>query len=239
MEFRPETFSLGVIDLFSVLLPGATLTCALLKVFQERLCALLPRCYELSEVAQWAMFLFVSYLLGHYIFLLGAKLDDWIYDPLRKAPSEKSLKGRLADRLFGTTRDLAVSHVEKQLPKSDEWTPGKNEHHLMNAFQWAKARLAIQSPAALLDVQRLEADSKFFRSFVVVLAILTLGFFYRAIIGQDTQTSLGSIALCLLLLFLSGWRYVERRFKATQQVYWYVIVIDRFPPPSRESIDRT
>jgi hypothetical protein len=42
----------------------------------------------------------------------------------------------------------------------------------INAFQWCKALLNIESPQSLAVVQRFEVDSKFFRCFTVVLLIL-------------------------------------------------------------------
>lgn len=42
----------------------------------------------------------------------------------------------------------------------------------INAFQWCKALLNVESPQNLAVVQRFEADSKFFRCFTVVLLIL-------------------------------------------------------------------
>jgi len=42
----------------------------------------------------------------------------------------------------------------------------------INAFQWCKALLNVESPQSLAVVQRFEVDSKFFRCFTAVLLIL-------------------------------------------------------------------
>jgi hypothetical protein len=44
----------------------------------------------------------------------------------------------------------------------------------MNGFQWSKIWLSEKHPEGLFAVQRFEADSKFFRSFVIVLPVLTV-----------------------------------------------------------------
>src|SRR5215472_12867648 len=84
MKFEPETFFVGVIDFFSVMLPGAVIT-YLLK--DEALCELNRAGFPeiQGEAAGWAMFLFCSYLMGHFIFLIGSKLDDWVYQRIRDA----------------------------------------------------------------------------------------------------------------------------------------------------------
>ena len=100
---------------------------------------------------------------------------------------------------------------------------------VINAFQWAKARLIIQCPSALLEVQRFEADSKFFRSLVVVLLFLAVWLSWKAFSGNLSWLV---VLLCLFFSGLSFWRYAERRFKATQQAYWYVITLERSTSPS-------
>src|SRR4051812_10521593 len=88
----------------------------------------------------------------------------------------------------------------------------------INAVQWCRARLSKEHPAALVDVHRFEADSKFFRSFVVVLFGLAI---YFAAIHRD----LPRLGWSLPFLIPALWRYIDQRFKATQQAYWSTIVL--------------
>jgi hypothetical protein len=260
MKFEPETFFIGVIDFFSVMLPGAVMT-YLLK--DKALCELNRAGFPeiQGEAAGWAMFLFCSYLMGHFIFLIGSKLDDWVYQRVRDAnktsePTSASKKRWaftiwlnkkafiiwlnkklcaftiwLNKKLFSKAPDLAVDKVgaikERYLP--DEDLPNVGKQPVVNAFQWAKAKLAIGSPGALVEVQRLEADSKFFRSFVVVLFVLLV---WTSLIAVQGRISWWIVFACLAFLVLSLWRYIERRFKATQQAYWYVLTMEHCPPPS-------
>jgi hypothetical protein len=219
MEIKPETFFIGVIDFFSVMLPGAVVTyLAKAEVSPVLFGNVFPE--YTSEAEGWAVFLFSSYLLGHFVFLIGSKFDD-TYDCIRKAAEGKpshALWRWLGKRLLPKDAHLAVGKVtqikKKHLPELD----GKI---IINAFQWAKARLIIQCPSALQEVHRFEADSKFFRSLLVVLLILTI----VVIVKGKPLLSL----VCLALSCLSFWRYVERRFKATEQAYRYIITLETCP----------
>ena len=89
----------------------------------------------------------------------------------------------------------------------------------INTFQWCKALLNAESPASLAVVQRFEADSKFFRCFTVVLLLLLIAWPWQH------QWPLVGIPVVLVLLLLALWRYMEQRYKATNQAYWSVITL--------------
>jgi hypothetical protein len=312
VKFEPQTFFIGVIDLFSILLPGALAT-ALVKRAAEPILfpAIFP--YHTGETVGWGVFLFASYLLGHFIFLFGSFLDDLTYqrlrnwakdaevallkeikkqiddvnkdgkivlligianqtqdameeskqhqkhllgkieeeipqirDKLQKEPSceaeHLAALDKIADeirkyssrhdsffhrrfkwilrQIFSENPDLAVNRV---LEIKRGYVPDVKGKAVINAFQWAKAHLGIKYPTALVEVQRLEADSKFFRSLVIVLLFLSSWLFWKTFRGNLNCL----IALsCLVFCGLSFWRYVERRFKSTQQAYWFVISLE-------------
>jgi hypothetical protein len=166
-------------DFFSIFLPGAVLTYLLQADLGPML---LPKTYSSLQGTQAGLvFLFASYLLGHFLFLVASLLDEYAYDPIRKATDGEQitrlLSGRrLSPRLlrwlarvcFKTRPDAAVNRVvqikESYLKRIQ--APGA-----VNAFQWSKAQLALDHPEALATVNRFEADSKFFRSFVPMLLI--------------------------------------------------------------------
>lgn len=80
MNFDPQKFFIGLMDFFSILLPGALLTYLLMGEMGP--VVLGDRYATLAGAEAWAAFLFASYLLGHLVFLLGSWLDG-IYDWLR------------------------------------------------------------------------------------------------------------------------------------------------------------
>lgn len=81
MNFDPQRFFIGLMDFFSILLPGALLTWLLMGEVGP--VVLGDRYANLDGAQAWAAFLFASYLFGHLIFLLGSWLDEF-YDWARR-----------------------------------------------------------------------------------------------------------------------------------------------------------
>ena len=91
---------------------------------------------------------------------------------------------------------------------------------VINNFQWCKVvPLNAENPASLAVVQRFEADSKFFRCLAVVLLLLLIAWPL-----QHRWPPFG-VPVLVALLLLALWRYMEQRFKATNQAYWSVITL--------------
>jgi 8-oxo-dGTP pyrophosphatase MutT (NUDIX family) len=236
MSFEPQKFFIGVIEFFSILLPGAVLT----YLFKD---AVGPQILDggyghLHGTESWLVFLFSSYLLGHFLFFIGSRLDDFAYDPLRKMTNDKQitrvLNGRelspkvlrwLAWLCFKKDADAAVDRV---VPIKENYLERIDAPEAVNAFQWCKARLSTEHPEALATVNRFEADSKFFRSFVPVLLVV-LG---TALHHHQWWLAMGSI-VAVGLAFL---RYMEQRFKSTQQAYWHILTMEASKEPSSSNV---
>ena len=237
MAFEPQKFYLGVVDFFGVILPGGILT----FLVKDRLGHYLfgDPYYQLTGPKGWVAFLGASYLLGHFVFLVGAwVLDDLAYDPLRKASYGEQISRLAVDkrlsllalrwlaRIFlGKESDRAVRQAIKI---KKHYAGGIEAADAINAFQWSKAKLTISHPAAIEQVHRFEADSKFFRS-VVVLCILIIAVLFPFNFVRD-QIAFISIPVVVLAF----WRYVDQRLKATTQSYWYMITLEgRIDSPLR------
>ncbi len=225
MSFEPQKFFIGLMDFFSILLPGALLSYAIRDRIGEQ--ALGLRLADMGESEGWLVFFFSSYLLGHFIFLLGSWFDEF-YDLARRRTQTQRLKelarwGTLHPKwkrallwlVFKQEKDKALDRVlaikRKQLDRLQA-------ADAVNAFQWAKLRLALEKPEVLATVQRFEADSKFFRSVVVVLFVLPFA-----------ATSAQRHALApywIVFVLLAFWRYMEQRHKASSQAYWSVIALE-------------
>ena len=228
MSFEPQKFFIGLIDFFAILLPGGLLTFLVKDHVGPRLLG--NDYYHLTGTNGWVAFLASSYLLGHFVFLIGAGLlDDYAYDPVRRASYGEQIKklarGKrlsplfqrwLSRIFFGKEMDLAVKHAVKI--KERQLGP-LEASNAINAFQWSKAKLTIEHPQAMEAVQRFEADSKFFRS-LVILCILII-----AVLVPLKWLDHGSALtwVCVPIGLLAFWRYVDQRLKATQQAYWYII----------------
>jgi 8-oxo-dGTP pyrophosphatase MutT (NUDIX family) len=229
MNFEPQKFFIGLVDFFTILMPGAMITYVVKDWGAANLFGL-NFGIGLDRTETIIVFLFFSYLLGHFIFLISAILDEWLYDPLRALTDWGQITKKLAageplsqrwkrnfansSSIFGNNADNAV--IQAQRIKARALSSLEAED-AVNAFQWCKARLTKDLPEGLVAVQRFEADSKFFRSFFVVLGILTLAFLVRC---------QWAALLCLFGMLLALWRYVDLRFKATQQAYWYIIALE-------------
>lgn len=226
MNFDPQKFFVGLMDFFSILLPGALFT----YVVMDRAGPMVlgARYHTLDNAEAWAAFLFSSYLLGHLIFLLGSWLDEF-YDWARRRTLNAQIERIARDEpplhwfvrvlvwlVFRDERDLAVDRAGRIKSQTLGALQAKDA---INTFQWCKALLTIESPESLAVVQRFEADSKFFRCLTVVLLLLL------ALWPLQHRWPIAAIPLVLGLLLLAFWRYLEQRFKATKQAYWSVITL--------------
>jgi 8-oxo-dGTP pyrophosphatase MutT (NUDIX family) len=229
MDLEPKKFFIGVIDLFSVLLPGALLT-FLLMVDEGGPFFLGTSSKHLTGAAGWLAFFFSSYLLGHFIFLLGAALlDDFVYDRIRNATYTKEIR-RLANGEGPSSpiaRYIAKLVTKKQTDDAQDRAIKIKQHYVnpvspdsaINAFQWCKARLTLENLSdATATVQRFEADSKFFRSFTVVIVVLIV----LSLLKGKVLVALVSLPFLALAL----WRYIDQRLKSVDQAYWYVISLE-------------
>lgn len=222
----PNLF-LGLMEIFSILLPGAVCT----YLLKDDLAPLFlgARYGRFGEAEGWIVFLFASYLLGHIVFLLGAwLLDDFVYDPIRNATADRQME-RLADggRISPlVARMLARWLVKEATDRALRLAVQIKNHALeplgdasaVNAFQWSKARLTLKHKDAMATVERFEADSKFFRSLVIVLA---------ALVPWALWNERPALAGCAVgLLVLAFWRYMDQRLKATSHAYSYIITIE-------------
>jgi len=226
MSFEPEKFFIGLMDFFSILLPGALLT---YLVMDETGSAVLGERYsKLAGAEAWAAFLFASYLFGHPVFLLGSWLDEfyeWARSYILNAQIARLARRRqllhwfaraLIWLVFKRERNLAVDRAKKIKEEALDRLQAKNA---INTFQWCKTFLNVESPASLAVVQRFEADSKFFRSFTVVLLLLLAAW------PLQHKWPQAAMPVVLVLLLLALWRYMEQRLKATNQAYWSVITL--------------
>jgi 8-oxo-dGTP pyrophosphatase MutT (NUDIX family) len=237
MGFEPQKLLIGLVDFFAVLLPGALFT----FLFADTAGPLLMgnRYATLAGSSREAAFVLVSYLTGHFVFLIGSLvLDGFCYDPFRNATKIGQIR-RLAvsaskvPRQPGRIRRALLHHLkfaDCDIPLRQAELLKKRElgrlgaGSAMNTFQWAKISLSLSGTDAATDVHRFEADSKFFRSLVVVLscwAAWSAGHLWW-------KPAIFSIVLgaCAFV------RYIEQRMKATRQAYWAVLARHATDPAS-------
>lgn len=200
MDFKPGDFFVGIIDFFAILMPGALLTYTAKDFAQQQIFGeFLPKLQ--SESQGWVAFIFSSYLLGHFIFLTGSFLDRTLYDRFRKRWLIEN-----DDRLF----KRAQSIKEQALDDS-------SYEEIVNTFKWAKAQVQLFYPTAATEIHRLEADSKFFRSLIIVLCIITFILLYKF--------AWLAALVSVFLMGLSFVRYADQRYKSTMLAYTCLLVM--------------
>jgi hypothetical protein len=232
MSIEPEKFFVGLMDFFAILLPGALATFLIMDDVGQMVIG--DRFNSLKGPEGWAAFFIASYLSGHVIFLLGSWLDEF-YDRLRRQSLNRQI-ARLARRgrllpwparalvwiIFKGERDVAVDRASRLKRHS---LGSIDAASAVNTFQWSKALLTLESPASLAVVQRFEADSKFFRSFAVLLLALAVTWPLHRRWPLDQRWPAWGIVVVIALLLLALLRYMEQRYKATNQAYWSVITL--------------
>jgi type IV secretory pathway TrbD component len=197
---KPSEFFVGVIDFFAILLPGAIATAVLAPRVGPALLGPLFAAPK-SDAESWAMFGVSAYFLGHLIFLVGSYIDP-LYNAVRqrREPYDNESAFSAAERV----RDALVDAAERKA---------------LNPFQWSRSVLLAVCPAAAEDVHRLEADSKFFRSLLVVCLLAA-----AVLVGSDRPAA--ALVACALVVPCFA-RYYERRLKSTTQAYQHVVTLYR------------
>lgn len=181
-SYKAVDFYLGVVDLFSILLPGAMLA------FLAGLCipwsssSLSPVNRALSEpFARYAAFVILAYVLGHFLSALGSTALDHVYDRWYKRYLGKKL-----------------NHRREQVKPILARTVGAGTND--NSLDWTLAVIRVRAPGAFTQLDRFEADSKFFRSVTVVLLLA----WPLLLFAKQGYWSLeGAIALLLVLTFFA------------------------------------
>jgi len=193
---KPTDYFVGMIDFFSVFLPGGMFTFVTYSKYKSFFFGVVP--LEGSQV--WIGFLFFSYLLGHIIYMIGARLDP-LYEKHRR--SRNPYTNELA---FQRASDIKHKFLSG------------NESGSVNTFQWSTSVLTTSYPDAMNEINRLVADQKFFRSLVVAVPLISL----ILIFNSDNLQAVVFFALIIPCYI----RYYERRLKSTKRAYQYVIMLE-------------
>jgi hypothetical protein len=258
---KPGDLLLGVSDFFAVLLPGALVILVGIGVAYElHSDAIAPLFVALKDGKVWWAAGVIAYAIGHIVASWGSRLDD-LFERDKVRHERGELKGcaervleHFARRAFAIVPDRGAqsnqleptpepkSNPPKAVRKSftgrvvralttDAWQQAKNDGKLINAYKLSRITLNLRAPNVYAEVIRLEADSKFFRSLVVV-ATLTLAACLIMLGGRllslghpslDTLTpvlfSFAYLSAAFLTLRLAYSRYCELRLKAIQLAF--------------------
>lgn len=174
---KPSEFFIGVVDLFAILLPGAIATWIAIHFSETHR---LPVLMSLGLAEASGAVAWLAFFVSAYI--LG-HLAHTVSSYLDRLPWMRQ-----------RCREV-VARVDPAAAQTD------------TAVKDALAFLLIVEPHTLTEVRRLEADSKFFRSLVMVIALV----FLRLVFGLNNQVHVVGALTCIGLLSLSFVCYSERR----------------------------
>ncbi len=236
---KPGDFFVGVTDLFSVLLPGAVLTFFAMRAEQSLGRADLFGLLQLKEASGYTAFVVSAFLLGHLVDMVGAAVLDPIYDFtyadfMRYPHGFRSWLKRIPMRSSKRNRDWYNFHVHDLKPAE---TVEQQQDPVFAAarslagqkpagdrlYQWCRDWLQMHNPPSLLEPDRLQANSKFFRSLVVVNASFVALFWsvadFREALSGTIACNMLWMTSCLVVMAFSFLRYADLRWKAVQHVY--------------------
>ena len=249
MFFKPKDFFIGVVDFFSVIVPGALVTYFLMgqvdgDVFGAGKAFPLPE----TQTQGWIVFLVATYIIGNIIFLISSLLlDKYVYDRYLRKRFTKNFD--LAYHTATAIRNQYIhtdswinqhTHDGKLSEKEGEALLSKKKCEIINTFKWGQKFLFTKYPETLTDIKKIVADSKLFRSLVVAFFIMGLVLLANSMLSVNDAWLTG---VCFLILsLLSLFRYSHLRYKSTQQTYDYIITIHhlekgKLPDSSAQSHD--
>lgn len=214
---KPSDFYIGVVEFFGVLLPGAAITYLLQPFLVENIPTFwLPT----SSTKGWVMFIVLAYIAGHLLHGLGSELlDKYVYDKFYIRYCKKdhykvsaTIKNEAKKNELDLEKEVEASKTLLALIYLNETANSQGT----NYYDWCLSDVRVHVPAGASEVDRIQADSKFFRSMFFVFLIAGI------ICGLNDQFDLlfGTIAFA----FFALWRFCKLRWTATKRVYEYYLL---------------
>lgn len=226
---KPSDLFVGVIDFFSTLVPGAI---AAFFLSSEMPTPAGWPSIEHGSAEGWVVFAVVAYVLGHLIAAVGSALLDPLYDRVyvrwRRASSKLPLGVRVGLVVGKSNLEDELLIAAKALKKQQlTWMAGSanvRADDISNTFWWAGAVVRMQAPPGAAEVDALTAQSKLFRSVVLLvpLAAFSTGWYWSP-----------EISIWVVVLLLSIWRFMGLRWGATERTYEYFLATAVVRPQGR------
>ena len=191
-----DNLKVYILDILSILLPGGLVMVVLSHVcpLNDAFLSVFPERKE--EWINVVVYMGAAYILGHFIFFIGSFLDGWIFENVKK--------------VFWNDHRLTAYVLALKKAKT-----GIDDRDILNAFKWSCAWLLANRPGMYGVVERHIAESKFFRSLIVVLAIALASY----LVQRDILLS----AFCILLIVFCLIRYLTQRQKSIDTAYEFII----------------
>lgn len=201
MNYKPSDFFIGLVEFFSVLLPGF---CVVYIVTINTI-----QYYNFSDIT-WIYYAISSYIVGHILYAFSGlwqkSLNEWM---ITQFYDEKGL----LRKIFKMKKARGLALIEQAKKIKNECFKEESYHEDIKFYDWINILISQNDPQLMAITQRLEADSNFFRSFTIVCIVTACYYFYCTPI----------LVISILLFFFSLWRFVNRKFNAEEFVSLYLI----------------
>jgi hypothetical protein len=201
MNFSPNNFYIGIIDLFAILLPGCIVSISFYFLYHTSIDAFLQTNGNSGYISAFIL-LFSSYFFGHVVSQVSAYLDKYLYDNFK-------------DTVY---KDQSLLNQVKEI-RTKKYRNTNEDTQLISTFEWSQMKLQKELPEVAQEAERYTADSKFFRSLFLILVLLGIILLFY----QHSPQSLG----CFLVAAFAMVRYFHKRQKAVKTMYKGVIFIER------------
>ena len=204
-----DKLKIGLMDLLTILLPGTILLLLFIPENLENIVSTLriETAWQLVQDKDWlfvSVFIGAAYILGHFVYFLAARLDGLVYEKVK--------------RIYWPEHNLLVAHILKRKIQ----LTGIEEKKVINAWKWSCAWLIANKPGIYSEVERYMAESKFFRSLVIVSVIT----FLSCLVNWRGWISL---LLVIVICLLSLVRYLTQRQKSIEVAYHGIISTSKEP----------
>lgn len=265
---NPGDLFIGVIEFFAVLVPGVIAAALIAGALGEDL--------EHAGNILVASLVTGGWVLGHVLHGIGSWLDILLYDPLFKPsdpatgdyqppdsadpePAKKDISQNLNSFQESFRRYRHKNDRLHRLATEITDYPGKHQPTGQakgagvpgGMYQWARAWLNSHSPESTSILDRLEADSKLFRTLAVLFLIAIPILIARPFVSLPPAVGLrgwwqlmADHRAALIILAIAGvlfslWRYCDLRNKMVRQCYLNYVQLrfeSRYPAPNAPGI---
>ncbi len=274
MITKPGDFYVGIMDFLGILLPGSILLAYVLLSYP---CILCLTDITIPIIVKWIAFFITAYVLGHFLFAVAGFILDPVYDHvyakarrIRKAYlsdsgfiffkpfiqryfyvsksicNPKKYEKCFVDVLCDTAKEYKKTDLDDEVPK-DMYDP--RDTLQSSVYSWSESIVRMKSPSAIAEVEKLQAQSKFFRSLSMLILLLIFDLLLKLISSTLVENLICPVSggdcrmepylasglrewpifvLLVLMFMLSMWRFQYLRWHASRRVYEYFIGLRKY-----------
>ena len=198
MNFKPSDLLFGIVDFLAFIVPGMILIMTIPIMFSIHLpgFSTLAELNELSK-GNLVVFILLSYIFGHFLHFIAAKLLEY--------PSVLYVKAKKGKEKYANFIRESEICIKKMIPGYEE------------TDRVADAFVRLKNPQLIPELEKYLANSKLFRS----LCLLCI---YLCFYPGNTLWEIITLIICSILSFL---RFANQKWKRLLVTYEFFILIHK------------